>query len=342
MARVTIHDVAREAGVSPATVDRVLNRRQGVRPSMVDRVESVVRRLNYQPDRLAARLARSLDYRFVFILPSGANSFMTALAEEVRAAGGRLVADRTELELKLVDVFDGDELAAAIEAVVAERPDGIAVVAIDRPAVREALNAAAEAGIAVVTLVSDVPGARRLHHIGIDNAAAGRTAASLVGRFLGGRSGAVGVVAGSLALRDHAERRFGFEQVLRQEYPQLAVLPIRESRDDGGRCRTIVAELLAERPDLVGLYNAGAGNRGALAALEDAGRQRDVVFVAHELTPFTRQALVRGTIDALINQDPGHEVRSAVRVLTAHADGTPLVAGQERIRIDVFLRDNLP
>jgi LacI family transcriptional regulator len=187
-----------------------------------------------------------------------------------------------------------------------------------------------------------VPGARRLHHIGIDNAAAGRTAASLIGRFAGERVGAVGVVAGSLALRDHAERRFGFEQVLRQEYPHLAVLPIRESRDDGGRCRAIVAELLAERPDLVGLYNAGAGNRGALAALEDAGRQRDVVFIAHELTPFTRQALVRGTIDALINQDPGHEVRSAVRVLTAHADGTTLVAGQERIRIDVFLRDNLP
>lgn len=342
MPRVTIHDVAREAGVSPATVDRVLNRRAGVRPAMVDRVENVVRRLNYQPDRLAARLARARDYRFVFLLPSGSNSFMRALGDEVRATGERLAGERTELELRLVDVFDAAALAAEIEAVAAGRPDGIAVVAIDRPEVREALAAAAAAGIAVATLVSDVPGARRLHHIGIDNAAAGRTAASLIGRFLGGRAGKVGIVVGSLALRDHAERRFGFEQVMAQEFPALAVLPVRESRDDGERCAEAVAALLAAHPDLVGLYNAGAGNRGAIGALERSGRERGVVFVAHELTPFTRHALVRGTVDAVINQDAGHEVRSAVRVLTAHADGTALVAGQERIRIDVFLRDNLP
>ena len=47
-------------------------------------------------------------------------------------------------------------------------------------------------------------------------------------------------------------------------------------------------------------------------------------------------------MDAVINQDPGHEVRSAVRVLIAKADNVPLIESQERIRIDIFLRDNLP
>ncbi len=41
-------------------------------------------------------------------------------------------------------------------------------------------------------------------------------------------------------------------------------------------------------------------------------------------------------------QDAGHEVRSAVRVLLAKADNAPLIEAQERIRIDIFLRDNLP
>ena len=44
----------------------------------------------------------------------------------------------------------------------------------------------------------------------------------------------------------------------------------------------------------------------------------------------------------IINQDPGHEVRSAVRVLMARADNVPLIESQERIRIDIFMRDNLP
>ena len=47
-------------------------------------------------------------------------------------------------------------------------------------------------------------------------------------------------------------------------------------------------------------------------------------------------------IDAIINQDPGHEARSAARVLLAHCWGDPILPDQERISIDIFLRDNLP
>ncbi len=342
MARVTIQDVAREAAVSAATVDRVLNRREGVRSSTVARVENAIRRLNYQPDRLAARLARSRDYRFVFVLPSGTNTFMQNLAAEVQDASGRMVSERVVVELVSVDVFDAEKLAEALEQVGATRPDGVGVVALDHPMVREAMNALADAGIPVVTLVSDVPNARRIHHVGIDNSAAGRTAATLLGRFVGARRGKVGLIAGSLFLRDHAERQYGFEQVMHREFAQLQVLPVREGRDDYLRNEEVAAQLLEETADLVGIYNAGAGNRGVIAALEAAGRGRDIVYVAHELTQFTRRGLVRGTVDAIINQDPGHEVRSVIRVLTAHADGTPIVASQERIRIDIFIRDNVP
>ena len=47
-------------------------------------------------------------------------------------------------------------------------------------------------------------------------------------------------------------------------------------------------------------------------------------------------------LDAVIAQDPGHEIRSAIRVLKALCDGVPIIEGQERIGIDVFLKDNLP
>jgi LacI family transcriptional regulator len=115
-----------------------------------------------------------------------------------------------------------------------------------------------------------------------------------------------------------------------------------EGRDDSERTRLLAAELLERHPDLLGIYSAGAGNRGIAAALEAAGRAREVVWIAHELTQHTRRFLVRGTIDAIINQDPGHEARSAARVLLAHCSAEPISPDQERIRIDIFLRDNLP
>ncbi len=77
-------------------------------------------------------------------------------------------------------------------------------------------------------------------------------------------------------------------------------------------------------------------------ALEEAGLQRDIVLITHELTDDTRRALIDGTIDIIINQDAGHEVRSAIRVLMSKADKSPIVEQMERIRIDVYLRDNIP
>lgn len=341
MGKTTLQDVAREAGVSLATVDRVLNGRAGVHARTVQRVQSAIERLNYQPDRLASRLARARDYRFEVILPSGANEFMRMLEAEFRLTAERYIHERVRISITHVDVFDGEALASALERLPAEL-DGVALVALDHPAVTEAVNGLAERGVVVVTLVSDLPGTRRAHFVGIDNYAAGRTAATLLGRFLGHRSGKVGLIAGSLSLRDHIERQYGFEQVIAREYPDLVLLPLREARDDDARVREVARGLLAEHETLVGIYNVGAGTPGIVAALEESGRARDVVFIAHELTPFNRRHLVRGTIDAVINQDAGHMARSAARILLASREAVPIVAGQERIRIDIFIRDNVP
>lgn len=341
MVRATIEDVAEAAGVSVATVDRVLNGRAAVRPKTAARVEQAVRRLSYQPDRLAARLARGREYRFCFILPEGSNAFMAALADAVREEASRMQREKVVIDLRHTDVFQAAVLAETLDQ-IGPVYDGAAVVALDHPLVREAINALHDRGVSVVTLVSDVPSSKRIHYVGIDNSAAGRTAATLMGRYLSGRTGKVGLVAGSLSLRDHIERQFGFEQVMAHDYPNLTVLPVREGRDDRNKVQVLAEQLLAENPDLIGLYNVGAGSGGIAAALEGADRQRDVVFITHELTEDTRRALIDGTIDIIINQDAGHEVRSAIRVLLSKADKAPLVEEMERIRIDIYVRDNIP
>jgi LacI family transcriptional regulator len=341
MVKATIEDVAVEAGVSVATVDRVLNGRAAVRPPTAERVEKAIRRLNYQPDRLAARLARGREYRFCFILPEGSNAFMATLAEAVQTEALRMEREKVVIDLLHTDVFDAQQLATTLDT-IGSIYDGVAVVALDHPRVREALNALAERGVTVVTLVSDVPSSRRVHYVGIDNSAAGRTAATLMGRYLSDRRGKVGLIAGSLSLRDHIERQFGFEQVMAHDFPNLTLLPVREGRDDRVKVQGVAEQLLADHKDLIGLYNVGAGSGGIAAALEQAGRARDMVFITHELTDDTRRALIDGTIDIIINQDAGHEVRSAIRVLMSKADRAPIVEQMERIRIDIYLRDNIP
>lgn len=341
LSRITLQDVAREAGVSLATADRVLNGRAGVRGVTAERVQAAVARLGYRPNLAAARLARGEIYRFCFVLPVGSNVFMRQLAEQVANTADWVAGQNAYIDTLHVDVFAPETLAAALDGLIG-RYDGVAVVALDHPKVRAAIDDLVDAGVAVVTLVSDVPSSQRFHYVGIDNIAAGRTAATLLGRFAGGRTGAVGLILGTPALRDHAERQFGFMQVMAGEYPALHVLPAALSLDEDDRAHAVTEAMLREHPDLVGLYNVGAGNRGIAAAISAANRGNDLIFVGHDLTDDTRRFLLRGLMDAVINQDAGHQSRSAARVLLARCSGEPLMTEQERIRIDIFVRDNLP
>ncbi len=339
--KVTLADVAREAGVSLATADRVVNRRPNVRDRTAARVNEVIMKLGYRPDPAAARLSRDRSFRFLFLLPEGDNTFMNHLTDQVTVTADWLVAQRTFIDTRFVDVFDPDVIGRELEGVTSMY-DGVAVVAVDHPRVRAAIDDLVARGTAVVTLVSDVPGSRRHHYVGIDNPAAGRTAGSLMGRFTGGRKGKIGVVAGSLALRDHAERYFGFNEVLARDHPNLTVMAPVEGRDDPGMTRVVTGRLLLDHPDLVGIYSVGAGNRGIVEAIEGAGLSSKVVWIAHELTVFTRRFLLHGILDAVIAQNPGHEARSAGRILLARCTGEQIMPDQERIGIDIYIRDNIP
>jgi len=340
--RPTVHDVARAAGVSLATVDRVINGREKVREATALRVEAAIHKLGFVRNQAAANLAKSRVYRFVFLIPEGTNSFMRRLEEEARSAGQAMASDGIELRVVPVAAFDADALAAALNGLDLADIAGVALVATESPSVRRALDRLRDGGVPIVTLVSDAPSFQRNRYVGIDNVAAGRTAASLIGRFVGKTPGKIALVAGSMLVRDHVERRMGFEQVVRSEYPYLDLLPVVEGRDDRATTRSVVEQCLDSDPNIVGLYNIGAGNAGVIEVLEARPVEARPIVVAHELSPHTRRALELGLIHAVINQDAGHEIRSAVRTLRAFADRSPLIESQEQIRIEIYLRDNLP
>ncbi|UNK38674.1 LacI family DNA-binding transcriptional regulator [Shinella sp. H4-D48] len=339
--RPTVHDIAERAGVSLATVDRVLNDRPGVRGVTRAKVEAAIVDLGYVRDVAAANLAKSRVYPLVFILPEGDNPFMRGLEDEVRRAGAHSLVERTQLSVVTVPAFDGSALAREIDSAIERAVAGIAAVAVDAPEVLAAIGRAREAGIPFVTLVSDLANSGRDHFIGVDNIAAGRTAGSLMGRFLGQRPGPVAVLAGSMRVRDHGERLEGFLAAMSAMPVSRAILPVLEGQDDPELSFRLIAECLAEVRDLAGIYSLGAGNRGLVRALA-AGTGRNLCVIAHEVTDETRAALEGGLVDAVLNQDAGHEVRSAIRVLRAKADGLPVIAAQERIRLEIFIKDNLP
>jgi len=338
---LTLKDIAREAGVSVATLDRVLHGRAGVREETARRVRQAIDRHGFRPFAPGAELARNRASRLALVMPEGSNVFMSMILDHVAEMSGWLMSRRATLETTKTNVFNPAALAQTLES-LAGRYDGVAVVALDHQSVRAAIDDLVADGTFVVTLVSDVPGSRRHRYIGIDNVAAGRTAGSLMGRFACNRTGKIGVIAGSQSLRDHAERIFGFNQVMSLEHPHLSVLSAVEGSDHDGESEALMMRLIADHPDLIGVYNVGAGVPGVAKAITDAGRESAITFIGHDLSNVTRRCLLRGVMDAVVAQDPGHEARSALRVLLSLIRGEAILAEQERIRVEIVMRDNLP
>lgn len=336
-----MNDIARVAGVSLATVDRVLNGRPGVRSVTIEKVNKAIADLGYVRDTAAANLARKRHYRLRFIIPDSANEFMIALDKEIAAQGAKIRHQRTTLQRVSVPPFDPRAVVDALDALDPQTTDGVAVIGVETASVRDAVKRARAKGIAVIALVSDLPSSERDHFVGIDNIAAGRTAARLMGRFVR-RAGRILVITGSRLARDHLERRNGFDALMSEEFPDLEVLASIEGRDDPDTIRSMLPEVFATYPDIRGIYSSAAGNPGLIRYLEETAPHDDLVVIAHELTPASRAALQSGTFDALINQDTGHLVRSATRLLRATLDNAPFDDTQERIRIDIYLKENLP
>lgn len=344
MRKPTLRDVARAAGVSYATADRVLNARGGVAAESAQRVRQAIADLGYERDLHAANLSRGRVYHFTFVLPRGDHSFFRALRAAVDSQAAALRAQRISITVQEVPALDPVALAAVLRAMPAEA-DCLAVVATEAPEIAAALADLRRRGQPVVTLVGDAAPDLRAAYAGIDNRVAGRTAGRLLALAHSGahsgRAGRILPVLGSFHARDHRDRHEGALAVCNEPGSALQLLPAIEVHDRPEVMRQRLTEVLAGDPAISGIYSIGAGNRGLIEVLQARPGPRPVVVV-HELTPVSRAGLESGLIDAVIDQKPAEEVAQAIAVMRALAEGRAPDEAARMIVPAIYLRDNLP
>ncbi|MCT4369021.1 LacI family DNA-binding transcriptional regulator [Yangia mangrovi] len=335
----TLSDVARRAGVSYATADRVVNGRAGVSEKATRSVHAAIEALGYVRNVAAANLSQQRVYRFAIVLPAGSNAFFRRVRDLFAEAASRLLPDRISLSIESVEAFDAEALTTRMAALAAARVDGVAVVASDDPQTAAAIAALRARDIPVLTLVSDVPGSQRNAYVGIDNVVAGRTVGRLIRMAHGGRKGRVLPVVGALSAHDHAERLSGMREVIGGAFE---IAPVVEGRDRFELVETLVGKALAEDPAITAIYSAGAGNAGLVRVLDalPPGSARPYAFL-HELVPHSRRALEEGLIDVIIDQRPEEEVARVIEYLTLLADRRELLR-TDPIVPTIFVRENLP
>jgi LacI family transcriptional regulator len=317
-----IREIARQAGLSEATVDRVLNQRGGVRQSTVDEVHRAIADLHRQRSQM--RLSgRTFYLDLVVDAPARFSSAVRAALESqlplVRPATFRA-------RFHLTEAPPIPDLVATLDGIARRGSQGVVLKAPDHPQVVAAVERLAEAGIPVVTLVTDLPTSRRVAYVGLDNRAAGATAAYLIDQWLPDDS-AVLVTRGTGSFRGEDDREMGFRATTRSLRPSRRQVDLVDPTGDDEALRGLVRDALAAHPDIAAVYSmyAVGGNAATVAAFADTGRVCRA-FIAHDLDAENLALLHGGQLSAVLHHDLALDMRRACHVvMQAHGAlaGTP-------------------
>lgn len=334
-----MRDIAEQSGLSEATVDRVLHGRGTASVRAVRAVEQAVLDLDRQQSQVRIA-AKTFIVDVVMQAPERFSAAVrTALEAELPAVRPAVVRAR-------FDVRESADPAAAVASLDAvggrgRVSHGVLLKAPDDPDVAAAARRVAARGIPVVTLVTDVHDSGRAAYIGLDNAAAGRTAAYLVSRWLGPSRGTVLVTMSRSTFFGERERVDAFVGQLARDAPTLRTTVVSDTDGLDATLAATAREALGLDPKIGAVYSVGGGNHSIAREFEHVGRECRV-FVAHDLDADNVELLGSGVLDVVLHHDLRADMRRALRqVLRAHhvLPGAPTSVAAH---VEVVTPHNLP
>jgi LacI family transcriptional regulator len=310
----TLGDIAKSLSTSIGTVHRALHDHPGVSPATKARVLQMARNLGYRPNLAARYLSSKKTLRISVNTLQGTTSFWDEVRAGIREEAAGILLENVEVEFRTCpSLGEGEE--EALEAAIAAQVDGIITFPSRPETLRSWIRRASRSHIPVVCVATDAPNSGRLGIVAIDTLASGAIAADLMGRFLGGRTGSVGITVFDMGITEHAEKYGAFESTLKSFYPNLELLrPIEDhdvEREAYRKCR----KLFEERTDLTGIYVTTEASIPVLNAACDAKVLDRLTVITtdlfSDLVPYIRS----GAVAATIYQRPRAQGQMALRLL---------------------------
>lgn len=307
---MSLKEVARRAGVGLATVDRVLNERGGVAPETVHRVLQAAREVGLR--RILPEAHRH-PWQIELLLSSNDSFFFKQLAQDFTEVASHLSYRRLTLHRTFVPEAQPERLAKLIRQ-GSESRDGLIVFAHEHSAIYEALEHCQVHGVPVISLVTDLPGAARLCHVGINQLQAGRTAAQLMGKMLH-QPGEVLMVSGHRDYSAHRQRIEGFCTLMTERYPHLHLREILAAQENRDIINKLLEKQLVRSGNLSGIYNTGPGNTEIGQALARHRRLNQCVWITHELYATTRMLMAQQSVALTLDQNTRQHAQLAVQLM---------------------------
>lgn len=300
--RPTIPDLAKEAGVSVSTVNRILAGTSAVKGLTMQRVQSAADRIGfYGVGTIEDRIRKEAPhYRLGFLLQQSTRDLYKLFAKKIVAACRDRREEIIEPLVDFVDLLTPDNIAKRLMT-LGKECDAVAVVAADHPIIAHSIRSLREMGKPVVAYITDQSAPERAAYVGTDNWKLGRTAAFLIAQMTHG-PGRIAVFIGNHRYQCQDIADASFRSYIREHASWLTVEESRPTHEDPAEAHRLVSDLLGATDDLAGILIVGGGISGVLRAIRQAPaeRRRGLKLICRDIGPETRIGLSEGLITAAL------------------------------------------
>lgn len=317
---IRIKDIARLAGVSKGTVDRVLHKRGRVSADASRRVMKVLEEIDYKPNLIARTLSSSKNHKIIALLPDPEkDAYWAQTREGVLQAETEWAHYNIAVQLFFFDQYNKESFKQRADEARITKPDGIITAPIFYNEALIFFKELKKDEIPYVLFNTNIPEVEPLSFIGQDSFHSGKVGAELM--YLGQHEGGtLAVLHLDEDLRNSVhliQKEKGFREYFRNK--NTLSFDIREvslkPADPGFEER--LNEIL-DHPQLKGIFVSTSKGTAVIASfLEKAGKQK-IRLIGYDILDENLKYLRAGTIDFLINQNPKGQAFLGVSHLANH------------------------
>jgi LacI family transcriptional regulator len=343
--KIRIKDIARLAGVSPGTVDRVLHNRGEVSAKTRSKILQIIQEMDYQPDILASILANKKEIRIAVLIPEGKqdNPFWKYPVKGIEEGLRELRHFGIVLDSYLFDYTERDSFIEKSAGMLKNQYQGVILAPVFTDESALVVEECRKRDIPVVLINANICSGGCLAFIGQDSLQSGKVAARLMNYGLNGDPEILIVnFIRAKGNQDHILKR---EEGFRLWFSGMKEAPFLRQINIPGTGNQVTEGMLEEA---ISASEQGVGGIFVtnsrvfrVARFLERKNYKNIILIGYDLLEENREFLKKGTIDFLISQKPAEQGHLSVIALYHHLILREKVEKNQYLPVDILTKENL-
>lgn len=340
----TIFDVARAAGVSRGTVDRVVYGRGRVSPKTKEKVRKAIKILGYKANPNASLLAKKREYHFACLIPEyRKGDYWEEIYNGFIEGSASVKYGSITLDIHHYDQTDVESFISASKEILQSNPSGVIMNAVFKEAVMEFASELGQKGIPYAFVDNKIDDLEYMLYYGVDPYKSGSLGAFLLTTRCNVREIAlIRLVRDARHKADpNAPRRHGFLDYIEENLPECKVHVIFINPDSPEENIRILSEFFSEHPDVKHLAMTNS-RVWLIDEYLEKNPDKERIVVGFDDLKRNLESLKKGNIEYLITR---HISSQSYKVMTQFAEcvinGTVPVRRNNYVHMDILHKMNL-